>query len=307
MPAIDAIQKLPNNILSREVGTTQYKLFKPIADELDELALVFADLRTINDIQAMAAQNLDNLGQNLNELRQGRDDETYRVFLGVAIQQLASRGDINSINSIAEALGFTNINIQELYNSGLRWDGTRLLDGNTLLNGQDRSATFAFFQELNVDTAAGDFAISTSINAVRAGGVEALISFTFLMNESQGVDYTDYSSLWDGTVLLDGETALNPASRDFTPDFIAVGDGAAGEPGAGDVALQNEVLRKAAVSFTQGGEKFHQITIEQSELDGITINEFALFRGTEMMWADAFTGKLKDDETIFIFRMKETS
>jgi len=306
MPAIDAIQKLPNNILSRDTNTTQYKVFKPIADELDELAAVFADLRTINSIAAMAGQNLDNLGQNLNELRQGRDDETYRVFLGVAIQQLASRGDINSINSIATALGFTNINIQELYNGGLRWDGTRLLDGNTLLNGQDRSAAFAFFQDLNVDDATGDFAISTSINAVRAAGVEAIIGFIFNMDESQGVDYTDYSSLWDGTVLLDGETALNPTSRDFTPSFIAVGDGAAGEPGGGDVALVNELLRKPAVSFTQNGEKYHQITIEQSELDTKTINEFALFKGAEMMWADAFTGKLKDDETIFIFRMKET-
>jgi hypothetical protein len=295
MPAIDAIQKLPANILLTEANTTQWKLFKPAADQLDELTTLWGTLRTILEIEAMAGLNLDNLGQNLNELRQGRDDETYRVFLGVAIQQIASRGDLFSLNTIAEALGFTDINIVELFGGGLDLDGTRLLDGNTLLSGGDRAATFAFFQDLNVDDTTGDFAIATSINAVRAAGVFAQISFTFTSNQAQGVTTVDYSPLLDGTVLLDSETALNPNKEDLVPDEIALRD-------AG-----GEVLRKDAVTFTdEAGDRFHQITVAQSELDGVTIVTMQLFKNSVLLWTDTFTGKVKNDETIFVFKMKET-
>lgn len=294
-PAIDAIKKLPTNLLSDADGTTQFKLFKPMADELDELAVAFADLQTILDIQAMAATNLDRLGELLNELRQGRDDATYRVFLGVAIQQLLSRGDIESINTIAEALGFTNINIIELYDSGLRWDGTRFLDTTTLLNGVDRPATFMFFQELNVDDVTGSFEISTSINAVRAGGVLAQISFDFTSNQSQGVLSSTWSSLLDATELMDGETAMRPDKMDLTPNKIALRD-------AG-----GEVLRKDVVTFVDGdGIPNHQIQVDEVELDGVTIITLQLYKDAVLMWTDTFAGKVKDDLTVMIFKMKET-
>lgn len=303
----EMLNRLPPSVLKQEAGTTQGKFLKPFADQLDELEAVELQLLTLLEIAASTNVNLDQLGKLLNQIREGWDDATYRVFLDIAIKKLASRGDIFSINEIAEALGFTNINVIEMYDGGGRLDGKSLLDATELLNGVDRPATFSFFQDRNVDDTGGSFEISTVVNAVRAAGVFAQISFIFNSNQVQGRTYSTYSSLLDASEVLDAETALNPTKMDLVPNKIAVGDGAVGEPGPGDTGLQNELLRKDVITFVDtDGKRTHMMVVGQTDLDGKTIDEFALFKDSSLMWADAFVGKVKDDKTIFTFKMKET-
>lgn len=289
------LANLPPSVLTQGTGTTQAKLLKAFADELDEIELVELQLLTLLEISTSTNVNLDQLGKLLNQVREGWDDATYRVFLQVAIMKLASRGDIASLNDIAAALGFTNINIVEMFFGGRRLDGLSLLDATGVLDGVDRPATFSFFQDINVDDVTGSFAISTVMNAVRAAGVFAQISFSFTSNESQGVTSTVYDGLLDATGFMDGETALNPLKADLTPNKIALRD-------AG-----GEVLRKDAITFIDDdGNRIHQITADQTELDGVTIITLQLFKDAVLMWTDTFVGKVKDDETIFVFKMKET-
>lgn len=286
----------PPSILSKETGTTQAKLLSPFADQLDELRVVFDDMLTLYQISVMTSTNLDQLGKLLNETRKGRDDATYRIFLEIAIKKLLSRGDIFSLNEIAAALGFTNINILEMYDGGGRLDGTGFLDGGSLLDDIDRPATFAFFQDINVDDVTGSTEIGTVMDAVKAAGVQALISFIYTSNESQGVTSTVYDGILDATGFMDGETALNPNDIDFTPNEIALRD-------AG-----GEVLRKDAVTFIDDdGLRVHQITVDQGELDGVTIITLQLYKDAVLMWTDTFVGKVKNDETVFVFKMKEAA
>lgn len=286
---------LPPSILKTETGTTQAKLLKPFADELDEIETVEAQLLTLLEIETVTQTNLDQLGKLLNQVREGWDDATYRLFLQIAISKLASRGDIFSINEFALALDFTNLNIVEMFDGGKRLDGQSLLDATGVLDGVDRAATFTFFQDINVDDVSGSTEIATVIDAVRAGGVFAQTSFIFTSNEVQGVTSSVYDGLLDATGLMDGETALNPLKADLTPNKIALRD-------AG-----GEVLRKDAITFIDDdGDRIHQITVDQTELDGVTIITLQLYKDAVLMWTDTFVGKVKDDETIFVFKMKET-
>lgn len=292
----EMLANLPQSILTQGTGTTQAKLLSPFADEFDEIESVTDDLLTLQVIETTTATNLDQLGKLLNESRRGKDDATYRIFLEIAIKKLLSRGDIFSLNEIATALGFTNINIMEMYDGGGRLDGTGFLDGGSLLDDIDRPATFAFFQDINVDDVTGSTEIGTVMDAVRAAGVQDLISFIYTSNESQGVTSTVYDGLLDATGFMDGETALNPNDIDFTPNEIALRD-------AG-----GEVLRKDAVTFIDDdGLRVHQITVDQGELDGVTIITLQLYKDAVLMWTDTFVGKVKNDETVFVFKMKEAA
>lgn len=291
----EMLANLPPSVLSQGTGTTQAKLLSAFATELDEIEAVEAQLLTLLEIETSTNVNLNQLGKLLNQVREGWDDATYRVFLQIAINKLASRGDIPSLNDMAAALDFTNINIVEMFDGGKRLDGMSLLDATGVLDGVDRPATFSFFQDINVDDAGGSFEIATVMNAVRAAGVFAQISFIYTSNESQGVTSSVYDGLLDATGFMDGETALNPLKADLTPNYIALRD-------AG-----GEVLRKAAITYTDdNGDRIHQITVDQTELDGVTIITLQLYKDAVLMWTDTFTGKVKDDETIFVFKMKET-
>jgi len=310
MSTVDQIARLPKSILKNELTTTQGKLWAIFSAQYDEWKVADDQIRLLNVITVMTGANLDNLGEIIGITRGVLSDVDYRVQLQIGIQRFLSKGDIYSINDILLALGYTNINLRELFEAD-RWDGTWLLDGSRILDGISEPATFSIQEENNVDDVPSTLEIQEHIDAVRGAGIEARIGFTWISNESQGYEYGNYWSVMDGSGLWDGMYMLDPSIKQFTPDKIAVGDGAepAGvrEPQLGDTGLQNELLRKDVISFTDtDGKRAHLMEISRSELTGDTINEFAIFRGTEMIWADAFVGKLKPADTSFILKLKET-
>jgi hypothetical protein len=264
-------------------------------------------------IDRQSGVNLDNLGEILGVLRDGLDDERYRVFLKVGIQRLISRGDIFSINEIGKALGISPLRITE-NGDVLRLDGSWILDGSELLEYEEKPARFSFNRNQSVyDDVADVLEITTIIESVRAAGILADIYFNFDILSTQMLDYTQtFSGVLDGSWLLDGQLALCGCDdKVFTPNFIALGDGA--EPGGnlrppepGDTGLQNEIVRKDVLSFNdENGIRTHQITLTATELDGFTINEIAIFRDSEPILIGAFPGKDKDAVTRFTFNIKE--
>ena len=309
MSHVDKINLLPQSLLRTDPDTTQAKLWTIFADELDSLEVDMALARLLLSIDDMEGVNLDQLGTLLRETRKGKDDDTYKTFLKVAIKRVISRGDIYSINDMAAAVGFDNILIIEGQET-LRLDGTWLLDGTKQLNGIDRPATFTFSQQQNVDDSVPTFEIGVIINSARAAGVKAIIAFAFISNESQGYVYVTNTGVLDGTWLLNGTTALNPDKVDYTPNKIALGDGGepAGvrEPEPSDTGLQNELIRKDVEVEYEDGIKQFAITLEENELAGDTINEIGIFRDSQPIIMDAFVGRAKDAVTKMIFKIKET-
>ena len=310
--AQDRILRLPKEILRPDADTTQAKLWALFADQVDELEAVNEQVRILYSIADNEGANLDQLGDLVGETRQGKNDADYREALALAVQRIASKGDIYSINEIAKALGFTDINIEERFGYENRLDGTWLLDGSRLLDGQYSPATFYFFRDKNVDDVTGDFYIGEAIESVRAAGVKAVIGFIFTSNESQCVVYTTYTGVLDGTWPLDGEKMLNPDKTDYTPNYLALGDGA--QPGGtgpvrtplpGDTGLQNELIRKPVSSLTIDGVRVHSIRLDPSDLSGNYINEMGIFLDSSPVLIDSFISKSKDAVTIMDFKIKE--
>ena len=309
---IDRLQLLPKEVLLPELDTTQGKLWQIWSDQCDDLNTAIEEVRLVLDINAYDGINLDRLGTLLREARKGKDDDEYRLFLQLAIQRIWSKGDINSINELAQALGYENINILEYFGEPLL-DGTLLLDGTWLLDGERTPAQFYFFRELNVDDASPNFAISEMIDSVRAAGVRANISFTFIVLESQCVVYTTFTGVLDGTWDLDGEKMLRPDKTVYTPNEIALGDGA--QPGGigavrtplpTDTGLQNELIRKDVITLEVGSLRIHLIELALDELVGNYINELGIFRDSSPILIDSFESKQKDALTFFNFKLEET-
>jgi len=309
---IDDILLLPKSVLLNEEDTTQGKLWKAFADQMDEINSVITQMRTLQLIDPSEGINLDRLGELLGEDRAGKDDATYRVFLSIAIMSLVSRGDIFSLNALAAALGFENINIEEKW-STLLLDGTWKLDGTRKLDGDRKPARFTFFRELDVDDVTPDFFISTVFDRTRAAGVAADIGFTFLVFEINSVVYPIHTGKLDGTWKLDGRIKLDPGTLIMAPNKIAVGDGA--QPGGtgpvrtpliSDIGLQNELLRKDVATLEiDVSTRVHFMRIEKAELPGNYINEIGIFRDSLPIMIDSFESKSKDALTLFQFKMQE--
>jgi len=312
MSVIDDIKLLPKSHLLNEADTTQGKLWLAFAEQEDEVNVAIDGVRAILEIATASGINLDRLGELLGEPRAGKGDVEYRVFLSIAIMTLASRGDIASLNSLAIALGFENVNIEEKWSTRLL-DGTWLLDGTVKLDGDRTPATFTFFRELSVNDPTPDFFIATVFDRTRAAGVDAQIGFTFLVYESDSYVYPIHTGLLDGTWKLDGRIKLDPDKMIFAPNEIAVGDGA--QPGGtgpvrppegGDSGLQNELLRKDVATLEiSPTERVHLMRIEKDELAGNYINEIGIFRDSLPIMIDSFESKSKDALTLYNFKYNE--
>ena len=307
----DYIKLLPISIVKNDIDSVQGKIWSVSANQYDDIETITNQLDFLGVIDKQEGLNLDNLGVLLGQLRNGLTDEQYRPFLKVAIKRYLSIGDIFSINELGKAVGISPLNIVE-NGDVLRLDGLWLLNGLVTLSGEELPQQFSFFRNLSVNEDIDDFLdIAILIEAARAAGVFANIYFNMDMLASQMLDYTQvYTGVLDGSWLLDSELALSgDGKKVYTPNYIAVGDGAepAGlrPPEPGDTGLQNEVLRKVVFSREVNGVRIHTIEIERAELDGITINELAIFWDNSPILIGSFTGKLKNNITKFIFNIKE--
>ena len=144
----ELIALLPDSILSINYGSNNAKLWRLFSGQMNEVDRVFEDLRLVRDIVAQAGVVLDLIGDIVREKRNGKNDDTYKIYLSVAIMKMLSDGSIDIINDIGRAILEDNyIGIRELYPSQQNkpwstnpeyqfWlDGSWYLDGRYMLNG----------------------------------------------------------------------------------------------------------------------------------------------------------------------------
>ena len=142
------IYLLPNSILNIETDTYIEKHWQLFIDQLAELNQVFEDMRLVRDFMSQEGVLLDLIGEIVHEKRNGNDDPTYKIYLGIAIKKLLSDGSIDTLNDIIlSILEDDFIGIRELYPSQINqpwgndpeyqfWlDGSRYLDGRFMLAG----------------------------------------------------------------------------------------------------------------------------------------------------------------------------
>ncbi len=137
MSNIEYINLLPDSIYKTDPGSTNYKLWKLFADQMDELDAVFTDLSLLADYSSRSGAALDLVGKILRESRQGRADSDYIKYLYIAIKKYLSNGSIPDLTEICNLLlGDEFIYIRDMNHEANDDNGEEsFLDGSWYLTG----------------------------------------------------------------------------------------------------------------------------------------------------------------------------
>lgn len=114
--------RLPDNY-SREGQVNNEKFHKVIYGEFEQVKQVFQDIKDYQDLDKATGRTLENIGNNVLELRNTEDDELYRTFIKTKIIANLSKGNIETINQVATVLlgksfrGVTETWNKEKYNN----------------------------------------------------------------------------------------------------------------------------------------------------------------------------------------------
>lgn len=105
----DNYNKSPNSNIS--------KLFSIIADEMEELNKAMIEVNIFRDVDKAVGLTLDKIGRNVHQLRIDEDDELYRLLVKTKIIANLSKGDIETINQVANVLlGNGFVGVRETWN-----------------------------------------------------------------------------------------------------------------------------------------------------------------------------------------------
>lgn len=95
------------------------KLFKLIADELQEIKDNLEKIGEYRDVDKATGYTLDKIGGNVKQYRGAATDEIYRILIKSKIARNMSTGDINTIiKVISQTINsdYSDIQIVEMYN-----------------------------------------------------------------------------------------------------------------------------------------------------------------------------------------------
>lgn len=319
MSAVDLLTKNPESYLTSDPNSEFGLSFGVFSDEVDEVKTVIESIPNVLDYSSQSGKNLDFIGSNLNQKRNGMDDFTYKIFLAIANKKRESKGDIFSMNEIGSQIlagTGTLYEIKELcYDNTPRYlDGTWTLNGDVALSGsykQPATIQVVFSGDVNSVIVAPEF--NKAIDQIRGGGIQAIISYRFEILFANMPEYNIPNGILDGSWILDGTIILSGTSIKLIPGFIAIGDGAFLSGGAirspqpGDTGLQNEVLRKSCeVVQTGPNSREFRMKVKQGEAIGSQINEIGLFGFSGQLLAlYSFPAKAKDSIITYEFVIKE--
>ncbi len=316
MAYADFVNKFPQSILNRSATSVSGKLWNVFAPQYDELTAMFLTFKDLLYIYQQSGITLDHIGQLVNETRRpGDSDESYRIFIAIAISKRLSRGTIPDLIEIGKlipgegGLGFT---VDEL------WDktGTVYLDGSVLLDGTEpldpgeaRPASVLVELDGLIENLPTPILLSAAVDEIRAAGVFAKTTVSLRILSDLLTLYTTLPGpTMDGLGVFDGKTLMN-GLQTLAVDEIALGDGAVGDPDPGDTGLGNELLRKTAEIETMpdGLNRQYSIRVKESELNGDLIDELGLFNAEGDMIAKVhFSEREKNSTLIYYFRTQET-
>jgi hypothetical protein len=227
--------------------------------ELDQIETQIDLMSNLNNIFLQSGALLDQLGTIVNTPRQqSMDDPTYRAYI-----------------MSSEASRFTGGTVNELIGIG------------TVVAGADAEANFqpiidgggviSCIITGNIQSFISPVYVGKAIALVRAAGVEADFSSTFILLSNTVTLYTCVTGLLDATGKLDAKTFLNPFIS-FNGYYVSVGIGGSVAPQPTDTGLTTEVLRKVATTkLLSNGETQFAMTLYSGDCNGDALNEVAMF------------------------------
>lgn len=111
----ELLQLLPDNYAKGETSNN-YKTLKILAVAFEEMQETLERIQLWRDIDEAQGTNLDKIGVNVGQPRNGHNDDQYRMWLKIKILMNKSDGELESINGIMSALaGDSFIGIQEMW------------------------------------------------------------------------------------------------------------------------------------------------------------------------------------------------
>ncbi|WP_425447723.1 hypothetical protein [Dethiothermospora halolimnae] len=117
------LEKMLNRLTDnyrKDKDSNIYKLFAIIAPEIEELNQAIKDIKTVKDVDTATGYHLDRIGSNVKEYRGNKNDDKYRQFIKTKIKANLSKGDIETLNEVAEVvIGDNFISLTELWNNPL--------------------------------------------------------------------------------------------------------------------------------------------------------------------------------------------
>lgn len=109
--------RLLTDVYKKAEGSNINKYITLVAEQFDRLHEVFAAIESARIIDDAFGFSLDEIGKNVGEPRLGQNDEQYREALKVALRANLSKGDLNTVISMARALyGQDVLSISETWN-----------------------------------------------------------------------------------------------------------------------------------------------------------------------------------------------
>lgn len=284
-----------------------------ISAELDEIEVQLQALKDLEYIYYASGVNLDALGRLLNETRvPGQNDDTYRLFILIAISKRLAKGTLPEIIEIGKTIaGLENGTVfipREFYAGSESF----YLDAGSLLNGVSpvapdvkSPASFELEVEGDVDHIKIPTLLAEALDSIRPAGVYAKTRIRFLFPENMGMVYAKRNGTLDGSGLYDGLTLRSPQAN-YTIDQGSIGDGGMAEPTTSDTGLSHELLRKPVqIKSLPDGTREYTISLSPSELNGDNLNELAFLSNGRLLFKDVFSPKLKNGTLVYDFKLKE--
>lgn len=308
------VEKFPQSILNRRSDSNSGKLWNIFAPQYEELQTILDAFKDLLYIYAQSGRTLDDIGTLVNETRRGGDsDDTFRIFLAIAIAKKISRGtvpDLVEIGKLIPGEGGLGFMVDELWDKegSVYFDGESLLDGTEPLDpGEARPASVLVELDGLIENLPTPLLLADAVDDIRAAGVFAKTTVSLRILSDLLTLYTTLPGpTLDGEGFLDGLTLMNERQT-LAVYQIALGDGAVGDPDPGDTGLTNELLRKPAEITDDGANRQYSIQVKASELNGVDIDELGLFNVEGDMIAKVhFDPREKNGTLIYYFRVQET-
>ncbi|WP_214797671.1 hypothetical protein [Exiguobacterium sp. s5] len=96
--------RLLTDVYKKTEGSNINKYITLVAEQFDKLHEVFSAIESARIIDDAFGGSLDEIGKNVGEPRLGQNDEQYREALKVALRANLSKGDLNTVISMARSL-----------------------------------------------------------------------------------------------------------------------------------------------------------------------------------------------------------
>ncbi|TGK04171.1 hypothetical protein EHQ53_03215 [Leptospira langatensis] len=291
MSAIDLLQKFPESILNRDTNSWLGKLWKVISAEFDEIEFQLQALKDIEYIYLATGLNLDRIGELVNQSRaSGQTDDTYRLFILVAMAKRLAKGTVPEIIEIGNTV------------AGLENGGVFIPDSNV----ESEPATFSIEIQGDIDHFNVPVLLANAIDAIRPAGVYAKILLRFVFTETSGELFTTRRPNFDAGGTFDGLTLLNPQAN-YAIDEGAIGNQGAIHPPPTNGQLSHELLRKPIeITNLPDGTREYTFHLLYNELNGELLSEILFLSGTRPIFRDQFPDKPKDSSIVYDFKLKET-